>query len=411
MQRPLMERNLARALSALVLSLILAACGPVDLGAITRQAVGAPSPTTAVGVTDGAQQDAVKLVIQRANEAQANAFNRGDPTLMRDTATDAFYTEVVQTNRDLATSGVRQIALVATEFTSVTVDGANAKATTLETWRSTYTDGSTDEQTARNDYALVFQSGAWKIQSDDQPGDAMQPAPQTSTDTGTPAAAAVTSSTSTNWSGYSATGGTFTSVTGSWIVPTVASTTAGADATWVGIGGIDTRDLIQAGTQATVSGGEVVYEAWIEMLPASSKPVSLTVNPGDSVTVSITQKSALDWTISMKNSTTGGRYNITVQYSSSNSSAEWVQEAPSAGRGTVPLDDFGALKLSGASAVRDGKTLDLGALGAKAITMVNGARQALAVPSVIGADGASFAVTRTQTPSTSSGGTPRRRRG
>jgi len=200
-------------------------------------------------------------------------------------------------------------------------------------------------------------------------------------------------------------------VTGTWTVPTVATTTTGADATWVGIGGITSNDLIQAGTQATVSGGEVVYDAWIEMLPASSKPVSLSVNPGDSVTVSITQKVGLDWLISMKNNTTGGAYSTTVQYRSSNSSAEWVQEAPSVDRGTVPLDDFGTLRFNGASAVRDGNTLTLGALGAQAITMINGARQALAVPSVIASDGMSFSVTRTQAPSTSSGGTGRRRRG
>jgi hypothetical protein len=389
----------------------LAACGPVDLGAITRQVVGAPPPTTAVRAADQAQQDAVKQVIELANEAQAKAFNTGDPTVMKATATDAFYAQLVQTNRDLAASGVRAIGLISTVFARVTVDGTGAKASALETWRTTYTDGSTDEQTAPNDYTLVLEGSAWKIQSDVQPGAAAQPAPQTSTDSGTPAAAAITSSTSSNWSGYSATGGSFTSVTGTWIVPTVSSTTAGADATWVGIGGVDTRDLIQAGTQATVNAGEVVYVAWIEMLPAASKPVSLTVSPGDSVTVSITQKSAVDWTISMKNNTTSARYNTTVQYASSNSSAEWVQEAPSVGRGTVPLDDFGILRLSGASAVRDGKTLDLGSLSAQAITMVNGSRQALAVPSAIASDGASFTVTRTQAPGTGTGGTQRRRRG
>ncbi|MDO8506308.1 MAG: G1 family glutamic endopeptidase, partial [Candidatus Limnocylindria bacterium] len=238
----------------------------------------------------------------------------------------------------------------------------------------------------------------------------------TQIDTGTPAAAAAPASTSTNWSGYSATGGTFTSVTGTWTVPTVSQATAGADATWVGIGGIDTRDLIQAGTQATVDtrGSEVAYEAWIEMLPAASKPVSLSVNAGDSVTVTLTQNSAAVgqlWTIALKNNSTGGRYSTTVQYTSSNSSAEWVQEAPSVGRGTVPLDDFGILKITGASAVRDGQTKDLLSLGADAITMVNGARQALATPSVIGADGSSFTVTRTSAPSTSNAGTQRRRRG
>jgi hypothetical protein len=330
---------------------------------------------------------------------------------MKANATDSFYAQLLQTNRELAASGVTRIELVSTDFQNVSVNSTTATATTLETWRSTYTDGSTDEQSARNDYTLVRQGGAWKIQTDDQPAAATQPAPTTRTDTGVPAAAAPSSSTSSNWSGYSVTGGKYTSVTGTWTVPTVTAAIQGADATWVGVGGIDASDLIQAGTQATVSGGEVAYEAWTEMLPASSRPVSLSVSAGDSVTVTITQKAAVDWTIQIKNNTTGQAYNTSVKYTSSNSSAEWVQEAPSAGRGMIPLDDFGTLRFSGASAVRDGQSLALKALNPQAITMINGARQPLAQPSVIGADGSSFSVTRTQAQSTSGGGTGRRRRG
>ena len=55
--------------------------------------------------------------------------------------------------------------------------------------------------------------------------------------------------------------------------------------------------------------------------------------------------------------------------------------------------------------------LDLASLGVQAITMINGNRQPIAVPSVLGSDGASFAVTRTQNPSTGAAGTGRRRRG
>jgi hypothetical protein len=409
-----MRSQMPKALIAVLLALTLSACsGSLDLGSLTRQITGTPPATSApaASTSDQTLNSAVRQTIETANQAQAKAFNTGDSTLMSATATASFYAELLQTNRDLASSGVRQIELVSTDFVSVNANGTSATATTLETWRSTYTDGSADETTARNDYTLVLEGGTWKIATDDQPSAVLQPGAPPQTDTGTPATAASSASTSSNWSGYSATGGSFTSVTGTWTVPTVSATTAGADATWVGIGGITSNDLIQAGTQASVSGSDVAYDAWIEMLPASSKSVSLSVNPGDSVTVSITQKSALDWIISMKNNTTGGAYNTTVQYRSSNSSAEWVQEAPSVGRGTVPLDDFGTLKWSGASAVRDGTTLTLGALGSQAITMINGSRQALAVPSVIASDGMSFSVTRTQAPSTSSGGTGRRRRG
>jgi len=404
-------KSCLKPLAALALALTLSACGPaVDVGGLARALAGSPAATpTAPAAT--AEQDAVKQVIESANQAQARAFNSGDPAAMKANATDSFYTQLLQTNRELAGSGVTRIELVSTDFQNVSVNSTTATATTLETWRSTYTDGSTDEQSARNDYTLVRQGGAWKIQTDDQPAAAAQPAPTTRTDTGVPAAAATSSSTSSNWSGYSATGGKYTSVTGTWTVPTVTAAIPGADATWVGIGGIDASDLIQAGTQATVSGGEVAYEAWIEMLPASSRPVSLSVSAGDSVTVTITQKAAVDWTIQMRNNTTGQAYNTSVKYTSTNSSAEWVQEAPSAGRGMIPLDDFGTLRFSGASAVRDGQSLALKALNPQAITMINGARQPLAQPSVIGADGSSFSVTRTQAQGTSGGGTGRRRRG
>jgi hypothetical protein len=399
-------------LAVLALALTLSACGPaVDLGGLARSLTGATPATAATAAPTAVEQDAVKQIIESANQAQARAFNSGDPAAMKANATDSFYTQLLQTNRELAASGVTRIEIVSTDFQNVSVNSTTATATTLETWRSTYTDGSTDEQSARNDYTLVRQGGAWKIQTDDQPAAATQPAPTTRTDTGVPAAAATSSSTSSNWSGYSVTGGKYTSVTGTWTVPTVTAAIPGADATWVGVGGIDASDLIQAGTQATVSGGEVAYEAWTETLPASSRPVSLSVSAGDSVTVTITQKAAVDWTIQIKNNTTGQAYNTSVKYTSSNSSAEWVQEAPSAGRGMIPLDDFGTLRFSGASAVRDGQSLALKALNPQAITMINGARQPLAQPSVIGVDGSSFSVTRTQAQSTSGGGTGRRRRG
>lgn len=383
----------------LLLTIALVACGAPDVGSFIR----APAPAVATQ-TNG--EDAVKQVIERANQSQAAAFNGGDASAMKATATDAFYSDLVRTNRDLASSGATKIELISTEFVSVTVDGDNATAVTLETWRTTYDDGSTDEQTARNEYSLVLTDGAWRIAGDDQSTATRQPAPQTGTDTGIPAAAAVTS-TSSNWSGYAASGGTFTSVAGTWTIPTVATTTNGADATWVGIGGLQSRDLIQAGTQAMVSAGGVTYEAWIEMLPAASRAVPLSVTAGDSVTVTITQNGATDWSIAMKNNTTGERYATTVTYSSSNSSAEWVQEAPSVGRGVVPLDNFGTLTFSGASAVRDGRKMDLRALDAHAITMINSMRQPLASPSTITSDGAGFSITRTQTPSDA---TPGRRR-
>jgi hypothetical protein len=390
--------------------------GRVDLGSLVSTARtyvdrAAPALQTTPSSTDTAAIAAVKDVVQRANDAQVQAYTRNDPTLMRATATSSYYQELVQTNQGLQASGAQSIALVNLEWVDASVSGTTASAVTNETWRTTYADGSVADSTDRNEYTLVLQAGAWKISADVQPttqiitpGTGSGTAP---TQPGTPAS--VTSS-SSNWSGYAASGGTFTSVTATWTVPTVSATSSGADATWVGIGGLTSSDLIQAGTQAMVDGsGTVEYSSWIEMLPASSKTVPLSVSAGDSVTVTITQQSGNDWLISMKNNTTNGTYNVTVQYDSSNSSAEWVQEAPSVGRGLVSLDLFGTVQFTGASAVRDGKTMSASGLGAKAITMINRQGQAIAQPSTIANDGSSFTVTRTDATSSPSNGGGRRR--
>ena len=394
-----------RAIAAAVLAILLAGCTVAvpDVGQVVDALSGRATPTASASLD--AQQTAVQQVIQRANEEQADAFAKKDSTIMRDTSTAEHYEEMVRINDDLAASGVTAIELLNLRWGAITVNGATARATTYETWRSTYADGSTDESTDQNDYTLVLDGTSWLIQTNTQPGTGTGPAPS-----GQPVAeAAPVREVSSNWSGYAATGGTFTSVTGTWTVPQPSGTSAGADATWVGIGGVNTRDLIQAGTQSMASGGgSVRYEAWIEMLPDSSQSVPLTVRPGDSVTVTITEQTAGSWLITIKNNTTTRSYSTTVSYSSSRSSAEWIEEAPSSGRSVVPLDDFGVVTFTNGSAVKNGQTVTISGAGATAITMINGSRQAIAQPSTLTSDGASFSVTRTDAPSNAT--TPQRRR-
>jgi Peptidase A4 family len=395
--------------------------GPVDAPN------GAPTATA-----DPAQQ-AVQAVIQRGDDEQAQAFAANDPSVMADTATTDFYQQQVAVDRDLRSNGVSDIKLVTIEWGAITINGNSASATAFETWSTTYSDGSTEQSRDRNVYTLVQDNGTWKVSADDHPDDnvgtggspsAAIPGGQGNGNPGSPGgqgtgnpggrgrATPVPSgqpqpsqprvprgqNTSQNWSGYTATGGTFTSVTGTWSVPQFsADSPTGADATWVGIGGVDTRDLIQAGTQQTVARtGATRYEAWVETLPQASHPVPLTVNPGDAVTVSVTQQQAPDqWQVSFKNETTGQTYQVTEHYTSSMSSAEWIEEAPSGGRGRqIALDNFGTVNFSQASAVKDGKTVSLADAGARAITMVDRGGQQLAKPSSLGTDGASFSVTR-----------------
>ena len=207
---------------------------------------------------------------------------------------------------------------------------------------------------------------------------------------------------SLNWAGYDATGGTFTAVGASWDIPqSVAQVSLSADATWVGIGGITSRDLIQAGTQTVFQNGTTSYEAWYELLPSTSIQVPLVVHPGDAMTISISEGSNNEWQISFADATTGQNYATSVSYQSSLSSAEWVEEMPSDQRGFVSLDNFGSVSFTNAYAVEDGNRVTIGGSGGSPMTMINGAGQALTTPSSLGADGASFTIARTSVLSTS----------
>ncbi len=398
----------------LVGALIGGAIGIGGARAITPQLFpgAVTTPAARAAAADPAPAAAIKDVLTKANQAQAQAFAMHDPSPMRATSTDNHYAEMVQINSDLASGGVTKIELLDISFGEITVNGTTATATTTETWRSTYVDGSVDQSTDQNDYVLLLENGTWRIESNTQPGTTGVTAP---TQPQTPTNTSVRS-TSRNWSGYVATGGTsYTSVSGTWIVPKPDPNVAGIDATWVGIGGANTTDLIQAGTEATVNGdGTVTYDAWTETLPQSTRTISLAVSAGDTVSVSITEQTAGVWLIDMKNVTTGRTYTTTIRYNSSKSSAEWIEEAPSLGRSIAPLDSFGTVKFTAGGVVVDGKKLTVSGAGAKAVTMADGANQPLAVPSGIGSDGSSFSVTRTSNPGTNTGTggqNPGRRRG
>lgn len=243
----------------------------------------------------------------------------------------------------------------------------------------------------------MLEGGAWKVQADDHPGQST-----TSSTSGTgggvtsPLPAAPTGpGQSSNWSGYNATGGTFTAVSGSWTVPQVtAASGSGADATWVGIGGVTSHDLIQAGTDATVAGGRVRYTAWVEMLPAGSQQVPLVVSPATRSAWRSPSRPMEPGRSPSRTWTTGKSYQVTETYASSRSSAEWVEEAPSSGRRVVPLDDFGTVQFQAASAVKDGQQVSIAQAGGTTVTMIDRTGQILAAPSALGADGASFKVQR-----------------
>lgn len=220
------------------------------------------------------------------------------------------------------------------------------------------------------------------------------------------ASAAVGTTSSLNWAGYTASSagaGAYTGVHASWVVPNVTSATAlEADATWIGIGGITGNDLIQTGTQAIVQDGQVTYQAWTETLPAISQNIStITVHPGDTVSASIASEGGSLWNITFDDDSTGQSYTTNVTYASSASSAEWIEEMPESGNTLLQLDQYGSVTFNDAGATVNGIAEGISQTNAQPMTMINGSGQTLSSVSAISA-AQGFTVTRSTASSTTS---------
>lgn len=180
------------------------------------------------------------------------------------------------------------------------------------------------------------------------------------------------SATSLNWSGYAVTPGSgVTGVSSTFVVPKAGLVPPGFAASWAGIGGYNTSDLIQAGVaEQSLPSNPLLgpqYYPWYELLPDDSVQLincsgdaNCTVNPGDTVNVQISENSPGSWKISMSDS---GHWSwqSNFTYASSGSSAEWILEAPTvitqtllAPVGTVPFSASQYTTSSGAHTIAAG---------------------------------------------------------
>lgn len=147
---------------------------------------------------------------------------------------------------------------------------------------------------------------------------------------------------SSNWSGYAVTGAGFTSVTGSWTVQAVSRTRKGTfSSQWIGIDGFNNSSLIQTGTESDYYQGSAHYDAWWEILPAAETVIpSLPVRPGDRMSASVSRNPDGTWTIAISDISTGGSFSTIQSYSGAETSAEWIEEAPTVGGRIAPLAHY-----------------------------------------------------------------------
>lgn len=199
---------------------------------------------------------------------------------------------------------------------------------------------------------------------------------------------------SSNWAGYAVAGGSYSSVGAQWTVPAVSASYRGSySALWVGIDGFTSGTLIQAGTEADYYNGAAHYSAWWEILPAPAVTIrTLSVRPGDRMSVTITRVSSGRWRVVVRDARSGS-YATTRAYSGPATSAEWIEEAPVVGGRTTLLAAHSTFVFDHASL--DGRSPDLVTDNAGAMI-----RRGFLVdtPSAPDADGDGFALAEQATP-------------
>ena len=177
--------------------------------------------------------------------------------------------------------------------------------------------------------------------------------------------------TSTNWAGYAANGGSYTTVTSSWVEPSVSCTSNGIVAFWIGLDGWGSTTVEQDGTGVDCSSGSPQPFAWWETYPANSiQEYNEPVAAGDSLTSTVTYQSNGRYDLVLTDSTEGWTENNVVAKPSgaSNASAEVVAEAVTSGSSVTQLPNFGSVHFTGS-------TIDNGTLqasSAQAIDMTAG---------------------------------------
>ena len=159
---------------------------------------------------------------------------------------------------------------------------------------------------------------------------------------------------SMNWSGYAGaidiqnpTPGSVTAVTGSWLVPTLhSSSNQTYSASWIGIDGLSNGTVEQIGTAQNWINGKQQNYAWFEMFPSAAYEISgFPVENGDSICAWINYLGDGVFQMTIENITKKIYFTVPTSYTTNplaqRSSAEWIIEAPSSISGILPLADFG----------------------------------------------------------------------
>jgi hypothetical protein len=218
----------------------------------------------------------------------------------------------------------------------------------------------------------------------------------------------------TNWAGYAQIDGPlpYTQVTDTFVVPTVDTVAKGTEvmSDWVGIGGVQISDrLVQAGIQMVSLKGQAYYEAWTEVYPNPERTLPMTIEPGDTVTVTVAHREKDRWLLQVTDGATVGQRSIHVSNRVTPAvSVEVIEERPCLRAPCNDTEDFANLAqtsdvtfMPGSfSTTKWGKTpvetplmaSGSGASGPNRFVMTDGEGDTLAVPSAPNTEANGFTV-------------------
>jgi hypothetical protein len=182
--------------------------------------------------------------------------------------------------------------------------------------------------------ALLVLTGSWSVSSVSAPAAAAAPAQRAAVPAVWNVGLVSSADQLTNWAGYAQVDGPnpYTEVTDSFVVPTVDTSVKGTQimSDWVGIGGVQVGDrLIQAGIQSVNLKGTAYYTAWTEEYPHPERTLQLALEPGDTVTVTVTHTKKKRWLLVIEDGTETAQRSIVVKDKLTESnSVEAIEERP-----------------------------------------------------------------------------------
>ena len=199
---------------------------------------------------------------------------------------------------------------------------------------------------------------SWKVPGSIRPGTPLKAVGAGARAAASAAAAAtsVTNLQAVNWAGYASSLGTttFRSVSAQFTVPTLDCTGVTAPngawaAHWVGLDGFraNSATVEHTGVVEVCNGATAQYAAFWEMFPLAPGQPSITVNPGDTIKVSVNySRSTRKFSLTFSDTTSGQSFTRTracpAGATCRRNSAEAISEAPFDGATStiLPLADF-----------------------------------------------------------------------